>query len=71
MDVVFTSMVQKNKEDTMKLGVLYLVTNFLFTKSKEKLIDLVYLDMVNSGVFMSSSLGKEVFNVTLHSLSLE
>ena len=52
---MFTSKVWKNDEDVVKLVVVYLITNFLFTKSNEKSIDLVYLDIVDNGVFMSFS----------------
>ena len=44
VQVTFNSKPWKNDQDAVKLGLFYLILNFLFSKPKDHLVDLVYFD---------------------------
>ncbi|CAH9094398.1 unnamed protein product [Cuscuta epithymum] len=55
-------------EDTVKIGILYVLGLFFFTSSKDKVISETYLAIVDSGLWDSYDWGKDLFDVTLQNL---
>lgn len=65
---VFVNMKDANDQDVVRIGVLYLITSFLFTTSYKKLVDDSLMALVDSDEMETFAWGKELYRITLSSL---
>ena len=64
----FLSSVFDCDDDALKIGILYFVSNFLFSGPKDKSVAKEFFDVVDGGLYNEYPWGKHAFSFTLDSL---
>lgn len=66
--ISYTTINGLQAKNVVKIGVLYLITSFLFTTSYKKLVDDSLMALVDSDEMETFAWGEELYRITLSSL---